>query len=187
VPRWFSEGLSVYEERKGFPGWGDDLKLDYLDAIKAKKLLPVAELNNGFIRPRYENQVLVSYYQSSLICDYIEQKFGFPALKKMLLLYKEGKSTADVFKEATGLTLDQFDTEFLKWVNDKVQNIEMKTFQQLVSQGKEALAKNDTDKAIEILSKSVEMYPEYTDEHNAYEPLADAYLKKGNKKAPSIR
>ena len=27
------------------------------------------------------------------------------------------------------------------------------------------------------------MYPEYTDEHNAYEPLADAYLKKGNKKA----
>jgi tetratricopeptide (TPR) repeat protein len=183
VPRWFSEGLSVYEERKGFPGWGDDLKLDYLDAIKAKKLLPVAELNNGFIRPRYENQVLVSYYQSSLICDYIEQKFGFPALKKMLLLYKEGKSTADVFKEATGLTLDQFDTEFLKWVNDKVQNIEMKTFQQLVSQGQEALAKNDTDKAIEILSKSVEMYPEYTDEHNAYEALADAYLKKGDKKA----
>jgi tetratricopeptide (TPR) repeat protein len=27
------------------------------------------------------------------------------------------------------------------------------------------------------------MFPEYTDEHNAYEPLADAYLKKGNKKA----
>ena len=27
------------------------------------------------------------------------------------------------------------------------------------------------------------MYPEYTDEHNAYEPLADAYVKKGNKAA----
>ena len=53
IPRWFSEGLSVYEERKGFPGWGDDLKLDYLSAIKAKKLLPTAELNNGFIRPKY--------------------------------------------------------------------------------------------------------------------------------------
>src|SRR5262249_44380481 len=41
----------------------------------------------------------------------------------------------------------------------------------------------DVDKAIEILTQSVEMYPEYTDEHNAYEPLAEAYLKKGDKKA----
>jgi tetratricopeptide (TPR) repeat protein len=183
VPRWFSEGLSVYEERKGFPGWGDDLKLDYLDAIKNKKLLSTAELNNGFIRPKYETQVLVSYYQASLICDYIEQKFGFPALKKMLLLYKEGKDTAAVFQGALGLSLDQFDAEFFKWVNDKVKDLDVKPFMQLVSSGEEALAKGDTDKAIEILDRAVQMYPEYTDEHNAYEALADAYLKKGNKKA----
>ena len=37
VPRWFSEGLSVYEERKGFPGWGDDLKLDYLERHQSQK------------------------------------------------------------------------------------------------------------------------------------------------------
>ena len=183
IPRWFSEGLSVYEERKGFQGWGDKLKLDYLAAIKAKKFLPVAELNNGFLRPKYENQVLVSYYQSSLVCDYIDQKFGFPAIKKMLLLYKEGKSTADVFKEGIGLTTEQFDTEFLKWVDDKVKNLDVKPFTELISSGQEALAKGDTDKAIEILNQAIDLYPEYTDEHNAYEPLADAYLKKGDKKA----
>jgi len=49
--------------------------------------------------------------------------------------------------------------------------------------GRHLLAKGDTDKAIEILNQSVQMYPEYTDEHNAYEPLAEAYLKKGDKKA----
>jgi tetratricopeptide (TPR) repeat protein len=183
VPRWFSEGLSVFEERKGFPGWGDDLKLDYLDAIKTKKLLPTAELNNGFIRPKYEQQVLVSYYQASLICEYIEQKFGFAALRKMLLLYKENKSTADVFKEALGLSLEQFDEEFFKWVDGKVKDLEMKPFMQLVSSGQEALAKGEVDTAISILQKSIDMYPEYTDEHNAYEPLAQAHLKKGNKKA----
>ena len=183
IPRWFSEGLSVYEERKGFPGWGDDLKLEYLAAIKAKKLLPTADLNNGFIRPKYENQVLVSYYQSSLVCDYVEQKFGFAAIKKMLLLYKEGKNTADVFKEGLGLTLDQFDSEFFKWVDEKVKNLDVKPFTELVSSGQEALAKDDTDKAIEIFNQALDLYPEYTDEHNAYEPLADAYLKKGNKKA----
>ena len=135
IPRWFSEGLSVYEERKGFPGWGDDLKLDYLARSKPKSFLPTAELNNGFIRPKYEQQVLVSYYQASLVCDYIEQKFGFPAIKKMLLLYKEGKNTADVFKEALGLSLEQFDAEFFKWVDDKVKDIEMKPFTELMSSG----------------------------------------------------
>ncbi len=183
IPRWFSEGLSVYEERKGYPGWGDDLKLEYLSAIKGKKLLPTAELNNGFIRPKYPEQVLVSYYQASLICDYIEQKFGFPAIKKMLALYKAGKGTADVFKESLGLALDQFDAEFFKWVDARVGALEVKPFTEVISSGQEALAKGDTDKAIEILSGAVEMYPEYTDEHNAYEPLADAYLKQGNKKA----
>jgi tetratricopeptide (TPR) repeat protein len=183
VPRWFSEGLSVYEERHAFHGWGDHMKLDYMEAIKAKKLLPTAELNNGFIRPKYPLQVLVSYYQASLICDYIEEKFGFPALKKMLLLYKQGKSTPDVFKEAVGLPLDQFDNEFFAWVDEKVKGVDMKAFTALMNSGQEALAKGDTDKAIEILNQSVQMYPEYTDEHNAYEPLAEAYLKKGDKKA----
>ena len=183
VPKWFSEGLSVYEERKGFTGWGDKMKLDYLAAIKAKKFLPTAELNNGFLRPKYENQVLVSYYQASLICDYIDMKFGFPAIKKMLLLYKQDKSTADVFKEALGLTLEQFDVEFFKWVDDKVKNLDVKPFTELISSGQETLAKGDTDKAIQILDQAIELYPEYTDEHNAYEPLADAYLKKGDKKA----
>src|SRR3989449_5897041 len=183
IPRWFSEGLSVFEERKGFPGWGDDLKLEYLSAIKAKKLLPTAELNNGFIRPKFPEQVLVSYYQASLVCDYIEQKFGFPAIKKMLALYKDGKTTADVFKEALNLSLDDFDKQFFAWVDERVKGLEVKAFTETMGRGQEALAKGDVDKAIEILSGAVEMYPEYTDEHNAYEPLADAYLKKGNKKA----
>ena len=183
VPRWFSEGLSVYEERKGFPGWGDDLKLEYLSAIKAKKLLPTAQLNDGFMRPKFPEQVLVSYYQASLICDYIDEKFGFSAILRMLDLYKAGKSTADVFKEGLNLSLGDFDKQFFAWVNDRVKGIELEPFTEMLSNGEEALAMGDIDMAIETLSKAVDVYPEYTDEHNAYEPLAEAYLKKGNKKA----
>jgi tetratricopeptide (TPR) repeat protein len=183
IPRWFSEGLSVYEERRGYTGWGDHMKLDYLQAIKGKKLLPTAQINDGFMRPKYPQQVLVSYYQASLICDYIDEKFGFPAIKKMLLLYKDGKGTADVFKEALGLTLDQFDTSFFKWVDDKVNNIDVKAYTQLMNTGEESLAKGDTDKAIETLNQAIQMYPEYAEDHNPYEPLADAYIKKGDKKA----
>jgi len=183
IPRWFSEGLSVYEERKGFPGWGDDLKLEYLAAIKGKKLLPIADLNDGFIRPKFPEQILVSYYQASLVADFIEEKQGFPALKKMLLLYKGGRNTEQVFKEALNYGLADFDTQFLKWVDDSTRGIDEKLFTQLVSEGQESFSKGDVDKAIESLDRAVEMFPEYTDEHNPYEPLADAFLKKGNKAA----
>ena len=183
IPRWFSEGLSVYEERKGFPGWGDDLKLEYLEAIKAKKLLPIADLNDGFIRPKFPEQVLVSYYQASLVADFVEEKQGFAAIKKMLALYKEGKTTPQVFKEGLNLELKDFDTDFLAWVDGRTKDIDAKIFTAIVSEGQKSLAAGDTDKAIEALNKAITLYPEYTDEHNAYEPLADAYLKKGNKAA----
>ena len=100
IPRWFSEGLSVYEERKAYPGWGDDMKLQYLQAIKGKKLIPIADLNKGF----FDNRILVSYYQASLVADYIEGKWGFPAIRKMLMLYKEERD-ADVFKEGLNISL----------------------------------------------------------------------------------
>ena len=183
IPRWFSEGLSVYEERRGFPGWGDDLKLEYLGAIKAKKLLPVAQLDDGFMRPKYEEQVLVSYYQASILCDYIDMKFGFPAILKMLALYKEQKPTPEVFKEALGISVEDFDKQFLAWVDDRVKGIELEAFTKLLSSGDDAMEMGDLDMAIDIFKKAIAMYPEYTDAHNAYESLADVYLKKGDKKA----
>ena len=42
-----------------------------------------------------------------------------------------------------------------------------------------SLNDGQVDKAIDALSKAVAMYPEYSEEHNAYEPLADAYSEKG--------
>ncbi|MBM3791847.1 MAG: tetratricopeptide repeat protein, partial [Acidobacteria bacterium] len=41
IPRWFSEGLSVYEEHRGRPGWGDDLTAGMVKAYQEGKLLKV--------------------------------------------------------------------------------------------------------------------------------------------------
>jgi hypothetical protein len=51
VPRWFTEGLAVHEETAVSPEWGDRLDPHVIMAIKDKKLLPVAELDRGFVRP----------------------------------------------------------------------------------------------------------------------------------------
>ena len=99
VPRWFTEGLAVLEERRARKGWGEEGLPLFARAAREKKLLPLAELNNGFVRPDYPTQVQVSYYQASLILEMIEQKYGEPAIRGMLRGYAAGKNTEAVLRD----------------------------------------------------------------------------------------
>jgi tetratricopeptide (TPR) repeat protein len=101
----------------------------------------------------------------------------------MLALYKEGRNTEGVFREALNTSLTDFDTAFLSWVDNRTQGVDIVPFTQLVGQGEELMASGETDMAIEVFQRAIAMYPEYSDEHNPYEPLAEAYLKKGDKRA----
>ena len=76
MPRWFTEGLAVHEETQASPEWGDRITPDVVAAMHEKKLLPVADLDRGFVRPEYPAQVIVSYFQAGRICDYIQEPLG---------------------------------------------------------------------------------------------------------------
>ena len=112
VPRWLTEGISVYEERRARPGWGDDLSLDFLLAYQAGRLLPLRDLNNGFVRPTSPDQVSLSYYQASLVVEHLDTRYGIAALRGLLGAYAAGASTEKAFETAIGRTLDQVDEEF---------------------------------------------------------------------------
>ncbi len=106
VPRWFTEGLAVHEEGQVDPEWANRLTPEVVVAIKStlmdkpgdlkdtqasskqEKLLPVADLDQGFIFPKYPDQVLVSYWQGGTICDYIAERWGNEALLGMVHSFK---------------------------------------------------------------------------------------------------
>ena len=180
IPRWFSEGLSVFEEKRARPGWGEDLRPDFLSAIREGQFLPIADLNNGFIRPRFPGQVPLSYYQASLVCDFIEEMNGFDAILDMLALYKDNRGTAEVFETALGISLAQFDREFNSWLDVKTALVDAEGFGERTAAGYQALTAGDLPTAIEELSRAVEMFPEYSGEQNPYEGLARAYEMDGN-------
>ena len=66
----------MLEERRARPGWGDDLSPLFLAAWRDGELLPVGELNNGFVRPNSPEQIGLSYYQASLVVELIERDWG---------------------------------------------------------------------------------------------------------------
>ena len=123
VPRWFTEGLAVHEETAISPDWGDRLSPDVIDAIKNKKLLPVAELDRGFVHPVSPPQVIVSYFQAGRICDYINEKWGWDTLLAMLHDFGAGEETSAVVRKELKIEPEEFDKRFLAYVEADTKNV----------------------------------------------------------------
>ncbi|MEO7456060.1 MAG: tetratricopeptide repeat protein, partial [Gemmatimonadaceae bacterium] len=116
APRWLSEGLSVLEERRARQGWGADASLEFLAAYSSGRLRPVSQLNDGFVRPRFPEETVLSYYEASLVCEMIEQEKGTQALIAMLTAYRDGLETPAVFQRVLGLKPDEVDAKFDTWL-----------------------------------------------------------------------
>ena len=112
VPRWLAEGFAVYEQRRGAPSWGHNLNPGFLIAWHQDRILPVSQLNNGFVRPSYGDQIVHSYYQASLVCELIARDHGPEALVAMLREYAAGATTEEVFERVLGTEMERFDRIF---------------------------------------------------------------------------
>ncbi|MGE0160245.1 MAG: tetratricopeptide repeat protein [Gemmatimonadales bacterium] len=119
VPRWFSEGLAVHEQRKGRPWWGHTPNIPFVQALAAGRLKKVSELNDGFMRPDYPEQVIFSYYEASLVFQVIEERWGFQAVRDMLDGYRRGQTTEELFESVLGTPIDEFDDEFEDWLRER--------------------------------------------------------------------
>jgi tetratricopeptide (TPR) repeat protein len=77
-------------------------------------------MNLGFIRPEFPEQVVYSYYQSSLIFDLIEEQWGLPSILAMLEGYRRGQSTPQLFREVLGTSSRAFDGVFENYVQARL-------------------------------------------------------------------
>jgi tetratricopeptide (TPR) repeat protein len=202
VPRWLTEGLSVYEERRARPGWGDNWSLERMKAYLEGRFVSISQLEAAFTRPRSPDQVPLAYFQASLVCEFIGERFGFDALLEMLSLYREGVGTPEVFKRALKLGIEEFDGAFNQYLRSKIAPY-MEALGDLNPNrpdSKEALlalvkvrpadyfahlklgsiykAEGDAERAIKHLERAIELFPFSVDPHLQ---LADIYQSLGQK------
>ena len=185
VPRWYSEGISVYEEWAADDSWGDRISPDVIKAIEEKKFLPVADLDKGFIRPSYPKQIQISYFQSGLVCKFIAEKWGFGKLVELLRGFGEGKSTADNVEAVLSLPSEEFDTQFNEYVQRETGELveQLDEWRKLMKQALEAARAKKWEDVIESATKALDAYPQYVEGGNAYAVLSEAYLELGDKEA----
>jgi tetratricopeptide (TPR) repeat protein len=183
VPRWFTEGMAVYEETAAAPDWGDRLDPEAINAIQHKLLLPVAQLDRGFVRPSYPSQVVVSYFQAGKICSYIAEKWSYSKLLDMMHSYAQLKTTPEIFQEVLGMSTEDFDQQFLAWLGAQTKN-PVEHFEEWKKQIKtmvEDLRAKKYDDVIREGTTIADYYPDYVEPGSVYELMADAYTAKGDK------
>ncbi|MBI3263754.1 MAG: tetratricopeptide repeat protein, partial [Acidobacteria bacterium] len=113
MPRWLSEGISVFEEKRARPEWGREMDVAFAQALDQGKVLSLRDLNAGFTNPQ---TISLAYYEASLLVDHVIAAFGEPSLRKLLYLYREGRETDEAVKQAYGVTMDHLQASFTQYL-----------------------------------------------------------------------
>ena len=111
MPRWLSEGISVYEERQADPTWGQHMNLAYRDMILGGELTPVGKLSGAFLTPKSPKHLQFAYYESSLVVEFIVEHFGLDALKQVLRDLHDGEQINAAITARTA-PLDEIEKQF---------------------------------------------------------------------------
>ena len=185
VPRWLSEGLSVFEEWRTGPTPGIAVSPRALDVFRDGKFLPVASLDEGFIRPDYEDQVQVSYMQSGLVCLFIEEQWGFNALAALLRQFTSETNTAAAIESTFKMPPAEFDKQFDAFLKQRFATIlaSPDDWKKSMTAAHEAAAKEKWPDVIAPARRAIEIFPDYTLDGSAYLLLARALDETGRRPA----
>jgi tetratricopeptide (TPR) repeat protein len=119
VPRWLTEGLSVYEESRGRPTWVREYDRSLMTARRGGLILPLAEFDSGFSKPKFNGQVMMSYYQGGMICEFIDETWGFRKILNLLDAFGSGKSQQQAVETTFKMKQEEFDRQFLAYMDKK--------------------------------------------------------------------
>ena len=114
MPRWLSEGISVYEERQRDPSWGERMSPSYRMMMLGEDLTPVSDLSAAFLSPKSPLHLQFAYYESSLVIEFLVERYGLDSLLAVLDELAGGVPINDAMTMHMG-TMDKLDQQFREY------------------------------------------------------------------------
>ena len=116
IPRWLSEGISVYEERQAREGWGQGMNSAFRARLLEDELAPIEALDKLFAGP----DIMLGYYQSSLVVEFIIGRFGIEPMRGILNDLASAVPLEKAFETQT-LPLSKLNSEFRKFAQKQAE------------------------------------------------------------------
>ncbi len=122
MPRWLSEGISVYEESQHSPLWGQQMTPQYRRMILDGELTPIGNLSAAFLSPKTPMHLQLAYYESALVVEFFVERSGLGALKAILAdLAKGGEINAAIAAHAG--PLEKIEKEFDAFARKRAESL----------------------------------------------------------------
>jgi len=209
MPRWLSEGMSVYEELQRDPTWGQQMNPEYRGMILADKLTPIGKLSAAFLSPPTPNDLQFAYYESSLAVEFLIERYGLESIRAILADLAKGEQINEAISKHAGPIEDiekQFEAFARKRAGDLAPEVDFEqpkegqldpanpeslaewlaenpnNYWALTIYAKALLAASQWEQAKKPLEKLIALYPQYTGDDNSYRLLAKAHRQLGETK-----
>jgi len=111
MPRWLSEGISVFEETEENPAWGQRMTLNWHARITGGGLRPIETMSAAFLEAGSGEDTQFAYFQSYLIVRHLVEAHGFARLRELLVALGEGTPATVALERLYG-PLDELDRAF---------------------------------------------------------------------------
>ncbi len=197
MPRWLSEGISVYEEKQANAAWGQAMDPTFRRMILHGELTPVGKLSAAFLRAKSPLHLQFAYFESSLVVEFVIRKAGIDALRKVLRDLHEGVYINDAISRHVGPIKD-IEAEFETWAREQAKLLAPKadwtplpeeaagggealdaflkdhpdSHAALAARAQQLLAAKEYEEAKHVLRRMIELYPNDANDDSAYVALA---------------
>jgi hypothetical protein len=207
MPRWLSEGISVYEEEQEDRAWADPMNPRFRAMILDEKLTPLSQLSGAFLAPESPLHLQFAYFESALAVEFFVNRFGLPALKGLLDDLGAGRPINEALPERAKTSLEQLDSDFARFAIERAVKVgreltweepgdlpegadskvveawlekHPRSFWGLRRLAARLMSEDQWDRAREVLETLKRLYPEYVGADNAYVMLASIFKKKAD-------
>ncbi len=119
MPRWLSEGISVYEEGLADPAWATPLNPRFRAVLLDKDLTPLSRLSSAFLGPKTPVHLQFAYFESALVVEFLVGRFGMAALQGLLEDLGRGMPLGESLPRQTKMSLVQLDEEFARYARER--------------------------------------------------------------------
>jgi tetratricopeptide (TPR) repeat protein len=201
LPRWLSEGISTYEEKKARADWARQQDIEFVGLLDRGETIKLTDLNAAFTNPKL---ISIAYYQASLVVEHIIATYGEAGLQKLIRSFSQGldtdaalKATLDtdfasmqdgfdktvekMFASIRGVVNPPKDTNLLEMQVEELRALAAanpKSYPVQIVLGTRLRKAGKTDEAIQAFEKAATLLPIATGKESPHAQLAEIALEK---------
>ena len=184
MPRWLSEGISVYEETQKDVSWGQRLGPEFKHIVDGEGFPAVGDLGRFFTDPETPMHLMYGYFVSGEFVAFYVNHYGHDALVTALGRIGDGMEAVEALISASGVSARIVDERFMEYMGNRCAPLRALSkdseFRQKLNAGKEAVEAENWADAERFFLKAHALYPDYAAEDAPLRLWVDAGAVRGD-------